>query len=445
MNNYKSNYCNLRVKKIVHEFSTKSKDKVIQATGKSMLPLFEPNDVLIWKKNKLFSCHLHDIVIINDKSRLLTHRLIYKSKKYFVTKGDNNPITDGRLTSNRLVGKVTEIKRQGKLIKLSDLYQIQSLFYTRAIIQLCRALNVEGVNYLILKGLPVYQKYNKTFPNRLYADCDLLIENKYQIIVDNILKKLGFQPENPNKYESLSRFLTKGLKEIEYSKLEQGVPITFDIHFIIALSSHKVALPIKMLQHEEQMLTDFYLETKKTITFSGQLINILNTENLIMYLAIHQYGHNWNGINRFDLMVDVIKKSKNINWRQIFKDAEKYKVLNFIIPSFYILKKYYQINPPYQFLKNNYCKNLNYSLGIYRFFGYEKELFDYLPSLITRLKKAALIFLYYEDIALKKLYYILHPKLIAHGLYYVLKLTLFVINNAKNRVLSQKNQAANSC
>ena len=143
-----------------------------------MEPIFHENDVLYFKKIAFKSIKVNDIVSIKKGKQLISHRVIYKTNKYLVTKGDNNPISDGKIFPKQIIGKVYQVKRKGQIFDPEQLYLLQSTLYFQEIVKIKTKLDKQGINYVFLKGLPLHLYFEKTHPRRIYLDCDVLVDKK---------------------------------------------------------------------------------------------------------------------------------------------------------------------------------------------------------------------------------------------------------------------------
>ncbi len=92
----------------------KKKSFAFKAEGDSMLPILHPNDVVQYKKINFKQIRINDIILVHKNKRLFTHRIIYKTDRYLITKGDNNLESDGKIYPRQIIGKVAKVKRDGK-------------------------------------------------------------------------------------------------------------------------------------------------------------------------------------------------------------------------------------------------------------------------------------------------------------------------------------------
>src|SRR5690554_3546362 len=106
----------------------------IRTFGNSMYPLLHDQDVVYFHPISFSNIKVDDIVIARYKELFLTHRVIYKSTNYVVTKGDNNYRSDGHIDKNDIIGKVDYVIRKGKKIDPEHLYLIQSANYFKEIV-----------------------------------------------------------------------------------------------------------------------------------------------------------------------------------------------------------------------------------------------------------------------------------------------------------------------
>lgn len=352
------------------------KEFLLKSQGKSMQPVLNPDDVLYFKKISFTKIKLNDIVLVFKNNTPFAHRVIYKSKKYIITKGDNNPRSDGKVYPPQIIGKVYQIKRSGQIISLENLYLIQSTFYFNEIIKIKKLFEQNNINFVFLKGLPLHLYFEKSHPRRIYADCDVLIASIDYRKAERILKQQGFKKHDTSLTPLFGKLKDK-LTEATFVKkgsdlnirqgLTPGIPIVFDVHlepvFLMnQLGKLNALYPEKLLK---KVTTDF-LTNKQYITVQHQKFPILSNENLIIYLSLHFFHHNFQGIYRLDFLDRVIKKTlldvPPRRWQDdsfevfsslldIARRINYYRLENFTYPVFLLLKKYYQTKLPNSFLK----------------------------------------------------------------------------------------------
>lgn len=237
------------------------------------------------------------------------------------------------------------------MIDKNKLYLIQSTLYFQEILKIKKTFEKENIDFVFLKGLPLHLYFEKTHPKRIYGDCDILVAKTSYIKTGQILNSCGFKKSNTS-YSFLHHKLKNKLTEAEYKKTIRGIPIVFDIHYeVVFLMNQLGKLDSLYPQKFIDKLTEVFLETKKAVTYQNEKYSILNTQYLILYLALHFFHHNYKGIYRLELLEEIItNQSKKINWRKLEKDIKYYNLLNFIYPAFIILQKYFKSSIPTKFL-----------------------------------------------------------------------------------------------
>jgi signal peptidase I len=332
------------------------KDKKYFSTkveGNSMFPLFHTNDILFFKKTTFNTIKTNDVLMIKKGKELITHRVIYRTGEYLITKGDNNLIADGKIYPKQIIGKVYRTKRNGQIFNLENIYLFQSTLYFQEILKIKKAFEKEKVDFVFLKGLPLHLYFEKKHPNRFYLDCDLLVAKKDLILSETILLKL--------KYKKIDTYWTKTQKHLQnkdtqftYSKKVNDFVIVFDIHAEVSLSIvHLGRLDALYPQVMLDQLTNKLIREKKIVNIYGEKFPILSLDNLCIYLAIHFFHHNFKGAFRLELLDKVIRQGVKKDPELLFKCAgiiKTYRLQNYLYLVFLLLKKYYKTPLTNQFL-----------------------------------------------------------------------------------------------
>jgi signal peptidase I len=326
----------------------------LKSTGQSMLPILRPNDIVYFKKTPFLKIKVNDLIIFKKKNQLITHRVIYKTKKYLITKGDNNPNSDGKIYPKQILGRVYQIKRNGQIFKPETFYLIQSTHYFSEIIKIKKEFDKENINYVFLKGLPLHLYFEGKHPQRLYADCDVLIDKKDFQKAEEILFSFGYQKADTS-LSSFQKKLQDKKVENAYFKTINGFTVVFDLHLEVVfmmtqLGKLEALYPQKLIDD----LTEEFLKTKRKIKINNEKFLILDTCYLILYLALHLFHHNFSGAFRYDFLDKVIKKSKISikSWQEIVLIIKKYQLNNFVFAVFFLLKKYYKTSVPPLFIRS---------------------------------------------------------------------------------------------
>lgn len=317
----------------------------IKSFGNSMYPLLQDGDIVYIKRADFNKLKINDIVCIRKNNHVFTHRVIYKKGNYIITKGDTNPLSDGKIYTKHLIGKVDKIKRGKDILDLEDFYLIQSSFYFNEIVKVKKAFEKEKIDFLFLKGLPLHLYYEGSHPRRIYADCDVLIERGIFTKAALILKKMGYSVADMAISKSQKKLKDKE-SEVSFYKIKKNILITFDIHLeVVFLMTQLGRLEQLYSQKQLDSLSRKMLKDKRIIKLNNVDFPILTGSNLLVYLILHLYHHNFKGSYRYDLIKTVLKKEK-INYVDVAEVVNKYKLNNFIFPSIILIYKYYSVEFP---------------------------------------------------------------------------------------------------
>jgi hypothetical protein len=210
----------------------------------------------------------------------------------------------------------------------------QSSLYWPEIIKLNQTLKQKNVDFVFLKGLPLHLHFNHKIPDRLYYDCDLLIKKKDYQQTKKIFEKLDYKKRNKN-LTRIQNFLKLPQPEHIFEKKVKNFPIHFDvhtqIHFMMSqLGNLNHLYPTQLIDQ----LTNQFLANKKIIKLRNHELPILDNENLILYLTLHLFHHNYSGRHRLKFLNQVIKSYQEIDWEKIKSLVNKYQLNNYVYPVF---------------------------------------------------------------------------------------------------------------
>lgn len=314
--------------------------------SQSMVPLILSKDKPLISKSASYK--LNDIIVFKKRDRLIAHRIIYVSpdKDFFITKGDNNFTSDGKIKNEEILGKVTKVKRGNQVINLSHVYLAQSFSYLGALKEIVKKLNSDKIVFIILKGLPLHIFYTGQIPQRLYVDVDILVKNKDFDRVTKILEKEGFVP-------IASRFFGKRIKEPSQVSLVMPIkpfPIEIDLHKE-ATPGFAKAREINRLLPSGDVFNEYLFKNIKKVRINDTSFPVLKTEALCLYLLLHLFRHNFKGAHRFELL-DTIFRREEINWKEISNKLYLFKFTSFVYPAILLLKDLYKTPVPGKFLRD---------------------------------------------------------------------------------------------
>lgn len=361
--------------------------------GTSMIPLLFPDDKIKLKSIRFKQIKVDDIVLIKSRNKYFAHRVIYKKTNYLITKGDNNYKSDPKVTPERVLFKVTEVFRNGIKFCIDDAYFLQTASYLTALKIIIKKFEKNNIRYVFLKGIPLYLKYLGIIPKRFYMDCDLLISPEDFKKAERILAHLGYKIENA-RISKLFRNLDF-FPEITYVKTVKRMHITLDIHIeaVFLMKQFKIPdilYPARMVTK----LSSHFLKNRRIIKIQGKDYPILNPENLIIYLALHFFHHNFRNISRLEFLNKVILKENvqkymgNLIIGRMKQLIFNFRLNNFVFPSFILCSKFFR-NP---YLKDIIKMTKTQTPLKLNFVNLEKNIFDSEPRFKAGLNRFQFIF-----------------------------------------------------
>ncbi len=312
-----------------------------------MAPLLHDGDVVFYKPLSFQKIRVDDIVVVKTQSGYYTHRVVYIGDNFLITKGDNTKEKDQNVSPEQIVGKVYKVKRNGVVFPLAYPYLVQSSIYFKEISEIIREFNTHNIRYVMLKGLSLHLFYEKKKPQRIYADCDILVDKSQWQKIKAIFKQKGYICFGDSDTENLRT-------QFAFLKNVHEFPILFDVHTepacgIVRFGDIDALYPASWLQ----LMSEDMLKSRRSIQFEGSIVEILQPSLLIPYLALHLFQHNFRGIFRLAFIDRVIRHEMQQDslWPDIEHFIQEYRLRNYVYPVFLLLKKYYDTPIPESFLR----------------------------------------------------------------------------------------------
>ncbi len=301
-----------------------------------MEPLLFDNDKLIFKKISFGRIKVNDCILTSIGENLITHRVIYKTSRYLITRGDNNLKADNKVYPHQIIGLLTQIKRGKLLFRLDDLYLMQSTQYFDEITSLFSKFQKQAISVVLLKGLPLHLYYQKTHPRKIFVDCDILIHPVDFIKIHKLLIKNGYHKERTGTTDTGSPSV-----EINYLKIINGLTVIFDIHLEPAFFMVKLPLLTALFpQTIVREISDELHNSVRTVLINNTPFPLLSPKYLIFYLALHFFHHNYQGVHRLEFLHEVTRRHlKELS--QVAELIVHHKLADFAYPVFFLMLKYY--------------------------------------------------------------------------------------------------------
>ncbi len=301
-----------------------------------------PGDVIYFKK-KTGHLLIGDVILIEEKKELSIRKTVYISERYVLAEGQSKKDIRRKILPKHIIGKADFLIRDGQKIVLEDIYKYRAFLYMKEAIKITKELKISNIEFVFLKGIPIHMYYERTYPKRIFRDCDILIQANNFKKVRNILIKLGFNP--------IPNITNMNVKEFNFSKTINGIPVVFDVHteiVFVAINKHS-----NLFYPEEKVakLNSIFMNEKVFFTLHKEALPVLSAENFFIYSSLHLFNHNYTGTFRYELLKNVLLE-KRLDLAIIQLRIQEFELENFIYPVLLFLKKYYFISVPHSFIKN---------------------------------------------------------------------------------------------
>ena len=240
-----------------------------------------------------------------------------------------------------------------KLEKL--LAAFQSAVYFPEILKVKEFFEAGKIDFLFLKGLPLHLYFEKSPPRRIVADCDVLIAKKDGVKAGKIFNRLGYELAE-TAYSKFHQQLKDKLTEVTYFKVVNNCLVAFDVHFeAVFLMNQLGKLDALYPQRLVDEMTQQFLKQKQKVKIKGGRFPILSPSNLIIYLGLHFFHHNFSGRHRLEFWNKIIvyyqKQLASGPGQEVIDKIKRYQLQNFIYPGFRLVNKHFDTPLSSKFMK----------------------------------------------------------------------------------------------
>ena len=290
----------------------------------SMWPLIRDHDQIgeIIPSNHY---RIDDIVVFKTDDKLIAHRIIYLPPHlpdHFITKGDNNSTSDTPIHRSQILGEAIILKRDKKLFKIDSFYEKQSLNYLAELAKFGHLAKKDSLGYLILKGIPNYQKYTGAYPRHFIYDADILIHPSDLPRVHSILKTLSYT-------------LLPGLpKATEFSATKSvgGLLVSLDIHLEPAVAFSQMPAFNSLLPQIPVLTQELWATSRN---------HLLTPNHQFVYLLLHALHHTYVGTARWDL-ITKLSQHKSLDPLACLQIIHKLGLVDLVYGALIFHSHYYQ-------------------------------------------------------------------------------------------------------
>lgn len=400
-----------------------------------MLPLLYTGDIIEYKKTSLPQLNINDIVLTYKGGVFMTHRVIYKTNKYIITRGDNNRKADEKMFAHNIMGKVSRFKRKGTWHTIEEQYIAQSLYYLKEVQRISRQLQMQSIPHVFIKGVMTSLKHYGKLPQRIYADCDLLIHREDFLKVKSVFEKERYRfVENQQSLALQSKDAIPKFEGDFYKKVDT-TPVYFDVHLEPVFLMTKVNGMDYLYKESLRMeLGTHLIRNRDWIHFEkGDKYPICSITDQIVYLALHFFHHNNTDITRLYFIHELIRiNRKKIKWDKLVDTVKHFSLEAYVYPAFLLLWRYFKTPFPRNILKRFTIQK--HKKKIIEFSIRNSDIFSEDTRLRAGILRFILIFLLSPEPIWKKAFLFIHPDTIITVLWVITrKLSTLIFFQKKRR------------
>lgn len=399
-----------------------------------MLPLLYTGDLVEYRKISFSQVRLNDIVLTYKDDIFMTHRVTYKTHGYIITRGDNNRKADGKIYPNHILGKVLRFKRNGAWHTIEEQYIAQSLYYLQEVKKISKRLQTTNIPHVFIKGVMTSLKHDGQLPQRIYADCDLLIHRDDFQKVRKAFEDEGYLfLQNQQSVAVQSRDAIPKFEGDFYKKVG-STPIYFDVHLEPVFLMTKVnGMGLLYKDATRKKLGAHFIEKRDWIVFNKEdRYPVCSITDQILYLMLHFFHHNNTDITRLYFLHELIRKNgKKIKWDELVETATRFSLQTYISPALLLLKKYFKTAIPQTVIRKMHLKG--YKKKAVEFALKNSDIFSEDTRLRGGVLRFTLIFLLSPEPLWRKIFIFAHPDTILSAIWVIAQKILFIILSLKKR------------
>jgi len=193
----------------------------------------------------------------------------------------------------------------------------ENMGLTKELIQIANILSTNDINYFTFKGPTLSFNIFGDITMRQYSDIDIMIEKKDLEKAISLIKNHGYEDFLNLTQE---QFSFRKNNSHEYSLINKKKGVLLELHWSFLDNDHPTNI--------DNFIN--FSDLKKVLIVDKKL-NILNNEELLIYLCIHGINHLF---ERVEWLVDIDRliKLNNIDWSRVDK---------LIASSFEVKKSFY--------------------------------------------------------------------------------------------------------
>lgn len=175
--------------------------------------------------------------------------------------------------------------------------------------QLSQKFDLEGVHFMVIKGIALSQMLYGDYSFRSSRDIDILVKYSDVSKADSLLRQLGYVRSAPSENTNTKQWHIY-LQNYNHGKYHHPNGAFVELHWRM----HKYRI-------HPNTFEDFY-DNSIVVDISGITVRTLSEEGYLSYLCNHGAGHSWAALY---WLIDVVRILEKIKEEDLFAALEKAK------------------------------------------------------------------------------------------------------------------------
>ena len=208
----------------------------------------------------------------------------------------------------------------------------RNLFMVSEFLNVVRHLRHHQIESVSLKGPLLAERVYGGLGLRTVADIDLLINKHHFYEARDLLEQNGYVMEPPLTSAQVARHLEF---HCEIQLINQQLDTVIDLHWALAPLNFSGALD-----------TDAVFSRKSQMSVGGQSVDILDNEDLLLFLSMHAAKHYWSRLEWLAAIAELLRDSRSIDARQLLARARTVRAETMLLLAAVLSHKLFGVRLP---------------------------------------------------------------------------------------------------
>ena len=197
-----------------------------------------------------------------------------------------------------------------------------NLQLTAELFQLINLFKAQGIPVITFKGPALAASVYGNLALRQFGDLDILVHEQDVPRAKQVLIAAGYLPKyhlTPVQERHLMRIAS------EYPFTREDSDIEVELHW--ALMPTSFYFP---------MHSNYLWDHLESIPLAGNTVQTLATEDLLIYLCVHGFAHQWERLEWICCIAELLRSKPDLNWKRIMSKAARLTVQPMLLTGLFL-------------------------------------------------------------------------------------------------------------